>query len=395
MSGAQKRRLVARGRWRLRQPNPVSRPGVLAMFAAQPKLRRLGFTLVELLVVIAIIGILIALLLPAVQSAREAARRSQCTNNLKQLGLSLHNFHDVYKYYPSGCMRDSPVFGPSALLHMMPYVEQDSLRERFNMDGASGASFADANNDAVGMARLALLLCPSDPEKGSHTQMGWSNYHSNWGTWVRVKSWDGVFGPNFPVNGQPRLGVVLTTGPGVTQIPGVPQGPVSSGTGIRVNDIIDGTSNTAAFAEVCLPPNPDLAVQAHPKTDCFEGGSLATSPSLVAARAFFQGRNWRTAGFPAGWGRLRGVGAAIPGAKARSGAVAITTCCHRTVPVGGRITNGGTWFLRLAVGIPAAPSPSCATAVFGLSVRASPPTSGRQSARARAEKAWPSNRSLS
>jgi prepilin-type processing-associated H-X9-DG protein len=76
---------------------------------------------------------------------------------------------------------------------------------------------------------------------------------------------------------------------------------VTVGTGVRVNEIIDGTSNTAAFAEVALPPRDNSNAPAHPKTDCFEGGSV-TSTSLAAARATFQGMNWQTAGFPSGWG---------------------------------------------------------------------------------------------
>jgi prepilin-type N-terminal cleavage/methylation domain-containing protein/prepilin-type processing-associated H-X9-DG protein len=261
-------------------------------------MKRHGFTLVELLVVIAIIGILIALLLPAVQSARESARRTQCTNNLKQLGLALNTFHDAYKYYPSGCAQNGPIYGPSAIVHLLPYVEQDALRDNYNLDGASGASFSDPANDAIGLARLAFLNCPTDPEDGYYTQMGWTNYHTNWGTWVRPVGWDGVFGPIFSAGGKPGIGRLLFS---ATPTPGVQQGAVTIGAGTRVNDIIDGTSNTAAFAEVCLPPDTRTNAAAHPKTDCFEGGSVTTT-TLAASRAAFQAKDWKTAGYPAGWG---------------------------------------------------------------------------------------------
>jgi prepilin-type N-terminal cleavage/methylation domain-containing protein/prepilin-type processing-associated H-X9-DG protein len=265
--------------------------------------RRLGFTLVELLVVIAIIGILIALLLPAVQSAREAARRSQCNNNLKQLGLALHNYHDVYKYYPSGCLRNGPLYGPSPFVQLLPYVEQEAMRDGYDDTATSGGTFTGMNiaNDAIATHRLPFLICPTDPEKRVDTQMAWTNYHTNWGTWVRVKGWDGVFGPNFAVAGQPRLGSILATGPQEPAIPNVPQGPVPLGSGVRVGEVIDGTSNTAAFAEMALPPRDTTNAPPHPKTDCFEGGAQAQT-TLAAARAAFEGMNWQTAGYAAGWG---------------------------------------------------------------------------------------------
>lgn len=254
--------------------------------------RPAGFTLVELLVVIAIIGILIALLLPAVQSARESARRSQCTNNLKQLGLAMQTYHDTYKYYPSSCLLSS-TFGPSWVVQLLPYVEQGALREGFDDDGISGAAFGTPANDAAGISRLSVLLCPTDPEKGYQVPMGWTNYHSNHGTWADVpKFWDGVFGPNFATSGYPALGTRIATKSA--------NSPVSIGAGVRSNEIIDGASNTAAISEVCLPPPDNSNAPANPKTDCFEAGTVTTT-SLAAARNALLAQNWKSSGFAGGW----------------------------------------------------------------------------------------------
>ncbi|MCS7305034.1 MAG: DUF1559 domain-containing protein [Thermoguttaceae bacterium] len=141
--------------------------------------RKRGFTLVELLVVIAIIGLLIALLLPAIQAAREAARRATCINNLKQLGLAFHNFHDAFKRFPpaSDVERDPNtgqilrVRGWSFLVHLLPYMEQASLSEKLNLK----TGFPDITIDTVStpsqkaaaqLARdtqLGELVCPSNP----------------------------------------------------------------------------------------------------------------------------------------------------------------------------------------------------------------------------------------
>src|SRR5436190_16360728 len=139
---------------------------------------RSGFTLIELLVVIAIIGVLIALLLPAVQKVREAANRTQCLNNLKQMGLALHNYHDTHKSFPPGivstlanpswkmtpgnCNSEPPELGPgwSFFAFMLPYVEQDNLYKsiRFDLQITDPAN-ADARHTFV-----KTYLCPSDTQ---------------------------------------------------------------------------------------------------------------------------------------------------------------------------------------------------------------------------------------
>ncbi|MHB8903342.1 MAG: DUF1559 family PulG-like putative transporter [Thermoguttaceae bacterium] len=153
-------------------------------------LRQRGFTLVELLVVIAIIGILIALLLPAVQAAREAARRSQCTNNLKQLGLALQNYHDTFKLFPPSGLDygwagsatgnyepqhtpNKTVKNANGLVLLLPFFEQQALYDQFNLREACGdrirnstkplaGSSVTSGNAALSSNVITALLCPSD-----------------------------------------------------------------------------------------------------------------------------------------------------------------------------------------------------------------------------------------
>jgi prepilin-type N-terminal cleavage/methylation domain-containing protein/prepilin-type processing-associated H-X9-DG protein len=184
--------------------------------------RRNAFTLVELLVVIAIIGILVALLLPAVQAAREAARRMSCGNNLKQIGLALHNYHDTYKVFPPSALLPTGVaadsFSPQARL--LPFLEQENLQDLIDWN------LSYASQPAVTRQRVATYLCPSeinDRERPSATRTDYPlNYGINLGTWF-------VYDPTTRQGGN---GIAAPNG--------------------RVNfaSVTDGTSNTLAFGEV-------------------------------------------------------------------------------------------------------------------------------------------------
>lgn len=141
-----------------------------------------GFTLIELLVVIAIIAVLIALLLPAVQQAREAARRSQCKNNLKQIGLALHNYHDVYGMFPIGSQfARGPLaangigFGMSWWVGILPYMDMAPLANQLTCVGSHPGSLSDSNSNFDGHSkngpivngvRIPVMLCPSSVVPG-------------------------------------------------------------------------------------------------------------------------------------------------------------------------------------------------------------------------------------
>jgi prepilin-type N-terminal cleavage/methylation domain-containing protein/prepilin-type processing-associated H-X9-DG protein len=126
------------------------------MPATNPRDQRGAFTLIELLVVIAIIGILIALLLPAVQKVRESANRMSCTNNLKQIGLALHNYHDAYGSFPPGAV---PLHAPWTI-YILPYIEQDALYRVYRFDLPNNAD--DPDQAQVRTARVKTYVCPSD-----------------------------------------------------------------------------------------------------------------------------------------------------------------------------------------------------------------------------------------
>ena len=215
--------------------------------------RRHGFTLIELLVVIAIIAILIGLLLPAVQKVREAANRARCTNHLKQIALSAHNYHGAMQSFPPGVNQLSFAAAPkyrgvTLFVYLAPYLEQDALSKDWNLsDPLVNTTLPAPGPTAKTATKVPILLCPSDVISGPNPVDSGSN------RWYALTSYGGNGGArSFDPMSATNDGVFHVIGPGSQTDP--------TGKPVKVALISDGLSNTALFGERShVDPNNDTA----------------------------------------------------------------------------------------------------------------------------------------
>lgn len=212
---------------------------------------RKGFTLIELLVVIAIIGVLVSLLLPAVQSAREAARRIQCTNNLKQIGIAMHNYHSALASLPPGTIGCCNGTWQAMIL---PYLEQGAL---FNSYNFSRPRYTDSWNTTVTYSFISALLCPSDaPSKPVSSALGAANSGK-----ISAHNYVANFGQT-DIDQRPDVNGVVFLGAPFTYIAHYSNAnhvdTVNKGKVINFAQIRDGLSNTMLNSEVVVGKGKDL-----------------------------------------------------------------------------------------------------------------------------------------
>jgi len=246
--------------------------------------RRRGFTLVELLVVIAIIGVLVALLLPAVQAAREAARRMKCQNNLKQIGLASHNFHDVTGELPRAYWGTT---GLSWHVYLLPYIEQKTLFDLIDTTTPGKISINDPNKaDPYGLVSLQAYLCPSCSLKRQgfapkdHINGPADLIPANTGQPAAIAHYYGINGPRGAVGGSN-----YPTGTGTHEnVPAATSGMFQRDGTIRMARVTDGTSNTLMIAEMSwLSPQYGTRYRVWLRGGDEYAGVIAGRPSFVVS----------------------------------------------------------------------------------------------------------------
>lgn len=252
--------------------------------------RRAGFTLIELLVVIAIIAVLIALLLPAVQQAREAARRTQCRNNLKQIGLALHNYHDNNDFFPHNSVgfatNTTGGCGPSWFTRILPFVDQAPAYNQMDFvtlsDWTMQYAFS-ANYLVVGQLRVPGINCPSSPLPGTRSQTLVSPASTS--VTVQLADYVGICGSYFqggsttvvqtPNNNHATYGNVVYNGI-------IVHSGSTNGRAVKMKDITDGTSNVMMVSENSDWWVNDLNVKKDVRASNWNGGAWAAGRPEVA-----------------------------------------------------------------------------------------------------------------
>ncbi len=282
---------------------------------------RPAFTLIELLVVIAIIAILIALLVPAVQKVREAAARTQCTNNLKQIGLALHNYHDTNKAFPQAykslatpdptAAPGTGTYGAGAFVLILPYIEQTNVYRQIDVNRAALSAFNMPPNNPAYSTPIATFLCPSSlgqPTVDYSQEL--ANSFNNFG--IAVRPAPGlIFGRTdyCPDAGMMAALPGISINAGASIICQPPDGPV------RFTDIIDGTSNSILVVEDAGRPGwygskgvaAQPAIGAYtPAMGSYQGGDRGPAPQGGGAWADPLNYNATNGGDPSGSGIAAG-----------------------------------------------------------------------------------------